>query len=511
MEYIPVAPTQRAPLGSTPTALGLSADGNLLYAVASGNNAIVVADVSGERAELLGAIPTAWYPTAVRGLDDGRLLYLNGKGSGSHPAPRGPDPNRRGEEQQYVAAIETGSLGVLPPLSDRLFQQLTRRVITNTPYRDELLDNAAGSPIPARPGEGSPIRHVVYVVKENRTFDQVLGGLDEANGDPTLVVFGDGVTPNHHKLAREFVLLDNFYATGSVSADGQNWSAGAMAGDYVEKLWPSYYGRRRQVYDFEGGAPTAAPPAGYLWTNALGRGLSVRNYGMWTVLMPDGAVAVLDPALASHTNLEFPPFDLNVPDGDRVDVFLEDFGRLQAAGRLPRLMMVRLPGGHTAGREPGKRTPRAMMAEHDLALGRLVEGVSRSKAWARTAIFIVEDDAQDGADHVDSHRSLAFIVSPYAKRAAIDSTLYTTSSVLRTIGLLLGLRPMSQFDAAATPMANAFTVEPDQTPYEAVEPKVDLQERNPAGVGGRSRRVDNKFPLFFSRPWVRKSPPGHPL
>ena len=508
LEHIPVAPTPRAPLGSTPTALGLSADGKLLYAVASGNNTIVVSDVSGPRAELLGAIPTGWYPTAVRGLRDGRLLYLNGKGNGSHAAPLGPDPNRRGEEQQYVASLETGSLGILPPLSARLYQRLTQRVIANTPYSDELLANAfpenagipAGNPVPARLGEESPIRHVIYVLKENRTFDQVLGGLEGAKADRGLVVFGDGVTPNHHKIAREFVLLDNFYATGSVSADGQSWSAGAMAGDYVEKMWPSYYGRRRQVYDFEGGEPTAVPPAGYLWTNALGRGLTVRNYGMWTARGSDGAAAVLDPALAPHTNPEFAPFDLDVPDQERVDVFLQDFERLEAAGALPRLMMVRLPGDHTAGREPGKRTARAMMAEHDLALGKLVEAVSRSKPWSRTALFIIEDDAQDGADHVDSHRSLAFIVSPYVKRGAIDSTLYTTASVLRTIGLILGLRPMSQFDAAATPMANAFTAKPDPKPYEAVEPRVDLQELNPAGAGGRSRRVENRFPLFFSRP-----------
>ena len=209
---------------------------------------------------------------------------------------------------------------------------------------------------------------------------------------------------------------------------------------------------------------------------------------------------MLDPALAPHTNLDFPPFDLAVSDQERVDVFVEDFKRLEATGKLPRLMMVRLPGDHTAGREPGRRTPRAMMADHDLALGKLVEAVSRSESWSRTALFIIEDDAQDGADHVDSHRSLAFVVSPYAKRGAVDSTLYTTASVLRTIGLILGLRPMTQFDAAATPMAGAFTAEPDPKPYEAVEPQVDLEERNPAGLGGRSRRVDNRLPLFFSRP-----------
>ena len=489
-----------------PTALGLSADGKFLYSVASGNNAIVVTDVTNERTELVGVIPTGWYPTAVHALSDGRLIYLNGKGNGSHPAPRGPNPNRRGEEQQYVAALEVGSLGFLPPLNRELFRQLTSRVIANTAYEDGLLDDAgipAGNPIPARPGGVSPIRHVIYVVKENRTYDQLLGAFKGGNGDPGLVVFGDAITPNHHKIAREFVLLDNFYATGSVSADGQNWTAGAIANDFVEKMWPSYYGRRRQVYDFEGGETTAVPAAGYLWTNALGLGLSVRNYGMWTAPGhgETGSVRVLDPALAPHTNREFPPFDLDVSDQTRVDVFFRDFKRLEASGELPRLMMVRLPGDHTAGREPGKRTPRATMAEHDLALGRLVEAVSQSKSWPETAVFIVEDDSQDGADHVDSHRSLAFVVSPYAKRGVVDSTLYTTTSVLRTIELILGLRPMSQFDAAATPMANAFTPQLDTRPYEAVQPQADFDERNPSGAGGRSRRVQNCIPPLFSISW----------
>jgi YVTN family beta-propeller protein len=412
LEQIPVSPTAAAPVGSMPTALALSADGKLLYVAASGNNAIVIADVSGGRAELVGAIPTGWFPTAVLALKDGGFAYLSGKGSGSRPNPRGPDPTRRGEARDYVAALETGSLGILPRLDQQQRAALTVQFIENTPYEDGLLDDAgvpAGNPIPNRPGDPSPIEHVIYVIKENRSYDQVLGDLERGNGDPKLVVFDERTTPNHHKLAREFVLLDNFHTTGSVSADGQNWSAGALANDYVEKLWPSYYGRRRRIYDFEGGEPTAVPAAGYLWTNAIGCGLTVRNYGVWTGPPRTGSTmaGVGDPGLLPHTNRAFAPFDLDVREEERVDEFLREFQELSAAGRLPRLMLVRLPGDHTAGREPGKRTPQAMVAEHDFALGRLVEAVSRSEAWDRTAIFIVEDDAQDGADHVDAHRAPA--------------------------------------------------------------------------------------------------------
>ena len=493
LEQITISPTPNAPLGSLPTALALSNDGTRIYMVASGNNAIVAADISAGRAEILGGIPTGWFPTAVTELPNGNIAYLNGKGNGSRPNPRGPDPTRRGERSDYIAAHETGSLGVVVPLNTELFQLTTSRVIANTPYSDNLLVDAGvpkGSPIPNRPGEPSPIRHVVYVVKENRSFDQIFGDFDGANGDPKLVVFDKQVAPNHRKLAREFVLLDNFYTNGSVSADGQNWSTGALANDYVEKLWPSYYSRRRNVYDFEGVEPAAVPPAGYLWTNALGAGLSVRNYGMWASREEDSGANFIDPRLAEHSAARYPPFDLDVADSERVDVFLSDFDRLAAAGTLPRLLAVRLPGDHTAGREPGKRTARAMFAEHDYNLGRLVEGVSKSEAWNSTAIFIVEDDAQDGADHVNAHRAPALVVSPHARRGAVDSTFYSSTSVLRTIELILGLQPMTQFDATATPLFRSFLAKSDNRPYEAVKPDVDLDERNPAGPGGRSRRVE---------------------
>ncbi len=497
LERIPVSPTRGAPLGSLPTALALSADGNRLHMVASGNNSIIVADISAGRAELIGAIPTGWFPTAVTELPDGGLAYLSGKGSGSRPNPDGPDPTRRGADSDYVAALETGSLGLLPTLTPDILALTTRRVIANSPYSDDLLTLAGapeGNPIPNRLGDPSPIEHVIYVIKENRSFDQIFGDFDGAAGHKDLVVFNKDVTPNHRKLAREFALLDNFHANGSVSADGQNWSAGAVANDYVEKLWPSYQARRRDIYDFEGTEPTAIPPAGYLWSNAVGAGKSVRNYGMWGTRGPSGRTRFSDPALAPHSHPDYPPFDLDIPDTERVDVFLRDFSARQVAGSLPKLMLVRLPGDHTAGREAGKRTARAMVADNDYALGRLVEAVSESDAWAKTAIFVVEDDAQDGADHIDAHRAPALVVSPYSRGRGTDSTFYSSTSVLRTIELILGLRPMTQFDAAATPLFRSFGNDADTRPYEAVEPAADRNQRNPDGGGGRSRRVRLRGP-----------------
>ena len=496
LERIGVSSTPHAPAGSTPTALALGPEGRYLYVVTSDNNAVVVVDVSQGRARVAGAIPTAWYPTDVTVTDGGTLLYLNGKGAGSYALPGGPDPTQRGAEADYVAARQTGSLGILPLPGEDEMDQLTRRVIDNSLFDESLLNDAgvpAGNPIPNRPGLASPIRHVVYVIKENRTYDQVLGDVEIGRGDRALAVFGESVTPNHHKLSREFVLFDNFHTDGDVSADGLSWAVSAMATDFIQKLWPGYYGRRRKVFDFEGGDPTAIPPARYLWSNALAARLTVRNYGLWTVSTKRGPV-VKDPGLTAHTARDFPPFDLDIADAARVDVFLRDLARFEASGELPRLILVRLPGDHTAGRAPGKLTARAMMAEHDYALGRLIEGLSRSRFWPETAVFVIEDDAQDGADHVDSHRSVLLAASPYTKRGFVDSHRYSTTSVLRTIELILGLRPMTQFDAAAEPLWRAFQTEADPRPYKAVKPKIPTDEKNPAGKGGKARRVEHRRP-----------------
>jgi YVTN family beta-propeller protein len=509
LETINVAMTPREPVGMTPTALALSSDRNKLFVVCSDANAVAVADVTEASSLVLGFVPTGWYPTAVRSLDDGRLLVLNGRGQHSYPNPDGPSPLKvpsvpyngvRSDE--YVARIQTGSMSVIDAFDDEDdLAAYSKTVLANSPYRDALLDQVPappGSVIPSRPGDPSPIQHVIYVVKENRTYDQVLGDLGKGNGDPSLALFGEKVVPNHRKLALEFVLLDNFYVNADVSADGHNWSTSAIANDYVQKMWPNSYAGRRKTYDYEGGEPAALPPAGYLWNNAMQAGLSLRNYGWWCSNGPRAATgekqiaSVRDPALASVTNMNYRGFDLDYPDLDRVRIFLADLAAFEKSGDMPKLITLRLPNDHTSGTAAGKIAPLSAVADNDAALGQIVEAVSRSRFWPSTAIFVIEDDAQNGADHVDSHRSPAFVISPYTRRGAVDSTMYNTTSVLRTIELILGLHPMTHFDAAARPMFNAFATEPDTRPYEAEQPRIALDQRNPASapMAARSAQFD---------------------
>jgi hypothetical protein len=298
------------------------------------------------------------------------------------------------------------------------------------------------------------------------------------------------VTPNHHALAEEFVLLDNFYVESEVSADGHEWSMGAYATDFVEKHWPLSYGshaKGKLPYPSEGGFDAAARPAGgYIWDRAIEAGVSVRSYGEWV----SNGKNPEDPGKAKVKALEgrFDPFfrgyDMRYPDVKRAERFISELKRFESEGEMPRLQIVRLPNDHTSGASPGLPTPTAHVGDNDLALGRLVEAVSLSKFWPTTAIFVVEDDAQNGSDHMDAHRTVAFVAGPYARRKVVDSTLYSTSSMLRTIGLILGLRPMSQFDAAAQPMFDCFQAQPDLTPYVCRPATVDLEELTPKPAGG---------------------------
>jgi YVTN family beta-propeller protein len=508
VETINLAMTPRQPVGMTPSALAVSAQGDRLYVVCSDANAVAVVDIAQDRSDVLGFIPTGWYPTAARALEDGRLVVLNGRGLRSFPNPQGPNPLRKPElvhlgvkAVEYVGRIQTGTASFIDALTDDRLRDYSKTVLANSPYRDARLDDAgiAGTgPIPNRPGAASPIEHVIYIVKENRTYDQVLGDMKEGNGDASLVLFGERITPNHHKLAREFVLLDNFYVNSDVSADGHNWSTAAIASDYVQKMWPNSYASRRKLYDYEGQEATALPPAGYLWTNAAAAGVTMRNYGYFAsnlkTAAPDGTQveAVRDPVLRKVTNLHYRGFDLEYPDVERAKTFLRDLSEFQNTGQMPRLIFMRLGNDHTSGTSPGKIAPLSSVADNDSALGTIVEAVSHSRFWPKTAIFVLEDDAQNGPDHVDSHRSAAFVISAYAKRHAVDSTMYNTTSVLRTIELILGLNPMTQFDAAARPMQSAFQATADPAPYAAERPRVALDERNPAAspTSARSLRLD---------------------
>ena len=434
VETINIAMTPRQPLGMTPSALALSADQSRLYVVLSDANAIAVVDVTDARSRVMGFIPTGWYPTAARVLPDQRLVVLTGK----------------------RLRFGTGTAAFIDPFGDGELSNYTRTVFENSPYRDELLDRVPippNNPIPGRPEEKSPIEHVVYIVKENLAYDQVPGGLGNA-------------TPNHQKLAREFVLFDNFHAISDGAADGHNWATAAIAPDYVQKLGSNSYA----------GDPAALPPAGYLWTQALARGLSVRNYG-WLVnnkakAGQDGIQvdSVRDASLKPVTNFYYRGFDLQYPDVERAMVFLRDLVQFDASNNLPRLIVMRLGNDHTSG-----AAPLPAVADNDYALGLIVEALSRSKFWPKTAIFVLEAAARDGAD---SHRSPAFVVSPFTRRAIVDSTMYNTTSMLRTIELILGLRPMTHFDAGARPMFAAFQANPDARPYTAEKPKIPLDRRN---------------------------------
>ncbi|MBA2301844.1 MAG: hypothetical protein H0W08_04355 [Acidobacteria bacterium] len=329
----------------------------------------------------------------------------------------------------------------------------------------------------------------------------MLGDLERGNGDPTLAIFGEEVTPNAHALARDFVTLDNFYVDAEVSYDGHAFSTAAYATDAIEKMWPTNYGRRGGVYTSEGGwgdrnayGNLSAPADGYIWDFATRAGISVRSYGEFAEWEKEwGTVKARVPELQGKVHPAYPPYDLDIPDARRVDVWLEEFRQFEKGGGLPRLNIIRLGNDHTLGTRPGAPTPRAMVAENDVALGRLLEAISGSVFWKESAIFVLEDDAQNGPDHVDSHRSIALVVSPFTKRRALDSTLYTTSGLLRTMELILGLPPMSQYDAAATPMYNAFQPKPDATPYRGLPARIRLDERNGADAWGAAASIAMNF------------------
>jgi YVTN family beta-propeller protein len=495
VETIFAALYPQAPPGSTPNSLALSPDELTLFVANADNNTVAVFDVSRPgKARSLGFIPAGWYPTSVRVTVDGKkLLIANGKGIIPRANPLGPRPGEdtsTNRTVQYIGSLLRGTLSIIELPAGKTFEQqmagYTARAYQCSPLRPDASVSAsipAGNPIPAKPGAASPIKYCLYIIKENRTYDQVLGDMPEGNGDPKLCLFPERVTPNMHALAREFVLLDNFYVDGEVSADGHEWSMGAYATDFVEKMWPLDYGHNQSgkfPYPSEGNFPVAVPAGGYLWDRAREAGVSYRSYGEFVT--PGRTLA--DPgrsrirALDGHYDQWYRGFDLGYPDVKRVERFISELKRFENEGDIPRLQILRLPNDHTHGASVGFPTPTAYLGDNDLALGRLIEAVSRSKFWPQTAIFVVEDDAQNGPDHVDAHRTTAFVISPYAKRHAVDSSMYSTTSMLRTMELILGLKPMSQFDAAARPMFNAFQSDPDLHPYQARAANVNLEEKN---------------------------------
>jgi YVTN family beta-propeller protein len=466
-----------SPAGSTPNAVALSNDEKLLFIANADNNCLAVFDVKEPgNSKSIGFIPTGWYPTSVKVFNK-KIWVTNGKGSRSLPNPKGPNPYLpRTDSTQYIAGLFKGTLSIIPQPASDILSLYSTATYKNSPYNKEIekiADGEEGNPIPRKQGDPTPIKYVFYIIKENRTYDQVLGDMKEGNGDSSICLFPQKVTPNHHALAREFVLLDNFYVNAEVSADGHNWSMAAYANDYVEKTWPTNYGSRGGTYDYEGSREIAFPKDGFIWDYCQRAGVSYRSYGEF---VDDGKSGVK--SLKGHIDTDFPSYDLSIPDMKRFERWQHDFDSLVARDELPRLSTIRLPNDHTSGARVGSPTPRAMVAENDMALGKLIEHLSKSKVWKESAVFILEDDAQNGPDHVDAHRSVAFVISPYVKRQQVISRMYSTASMLRTMELILGLPPMSQYDAAATPMWECFTSTTDLTPYQWNPASYDMKEMN---------------------------------
>ena len=512
-QTISLQPFQLKVAGVAPNALAVSPDGKTLYVACGGINAVAV--IRTAEAHIEGLIPSAWYPNDLRLSPDGKYLVVAnlmgvGPGGNSHDVEQmakedglniQPGPTRR-----YVHS-DRSSVQVIPVPDAAQLAGYTTAVAENNHLLlrgSETATAAPGGrpelkplPVPLRAGDPSLIAHVVYIIKENRTYDQVFGDLAQGNSDPTLLVYGPDVTPNQHRLAEQFVLLDNFYATGGNSADGHQWLTQAAETDYC--YWPGYDGRS---YPFEGSDPIAPASSGFIWDAALGRKKTVEDFGEY-VGIPAGGLQRNERAklmaewrngadLSGRLNIvapiaslnrilakDFPYWTLAVPDVVRGQIFLKHLQAWEKKGEMPNLVLVQLPNDHTAGTDPGMPTPKALVADNDLALGQIVEGLSRSRFWKSMAIFAVEDDAQSGIDHVDGHRTVALAIGPYVRRGSVDSTFYSHPSMLKTIELMLGLPTLSLFDLIANDMRNSFQSAPDFTPYTAQAPRQSLVELNP--------------------------------
>ncbi len=496
--------------GASPNALAFDKKGRTLYVANGTQNAVAVIgfDPGDRESKLTGLIPVGWFPgalafDAVRGV----LAVANIKGHAA--VPKKDNDGKTGfNSHQYNGSVSLVPLPKkrdLPKLSETVMRNLRREAIvaSKLPPRP----GQPARPVPERIGEPSPIKHVVYVIKENRTYDQVFGDIKEGNGDPALCIFGDHVTPNQHKLVREFVLLDNTYCSGILSADGHQWSTTAFSTDYMEK---SFAGFPRSYPDGMGedeDDALAYSPGGFLWDNALKHGKTLRDYGefaapavKWRDPKRKGSPQFMDcfrqwkgesddvlfssyPMVASlkpHMPTNYVGWGMEVPDQYRADFFIRELKAAEEKGEWPSLILICLPNDHTSGTSKGSPTPASCVADNDLAFGRIVEAISKSRFWPETAIFGIEDDPQAGWDHVSGYRTTAYCISPYAKRGAVVSTQYNTTSLIRTMEQILGLPPMNQFDASATPMSECFTDRPDFTPFTAVPNNIPLDQMNPA-------------------------------
>ncbi len=486
-------PMAELPFGSAPNSLAVSPDGKTLYVANGGNNLIAVIDLATDKVK--GLIPTGWYPGAlVLNRDGDKLFVANTKGAGT----RYLTPNAKG----YKSNDHLGSVSFIPVPDKNILEEYTVKAATHmrlpriiqAMHLEKVKEKIV--PVPTKPGEKSVFKHVLYIIKENKTYDQVFGGLKQGNGDSSLCQFGRNVTPNHHALAENFVLLDNTYCNGVLSADGHQWTNEGYVTDYLEKSFGGFI----RSYPYRGDDPLAFASSGFIWDQVLEKGLSFRNYGEFVdeVLEPknvtwsqayedykNNSKKIKITAKSQLHTLEpyncptFPGFTGRIPDVYRAGEFIKELHTYEEKNELPNFMMMLLPNDHTVGVNEGYPTPAAAVADNDFALGQIVEAISKSKFWKETVIFVIQDDPQTGLDHVDGKRTVALCISPYTKRAEVISTHYNQNSVLRTIELILGLPPMTQFDLVAEPMTDCFTNKPNFTPYNVLPNQIPLDQMNP--------------------------------
>ncbi len=491
---ISVSINSTLPFGNAPNSITISRNDKLLYVANGTENSICVIDLS-DNNKIIGLIPTGWYPGAVI-FDkyEEYLIVANTKGIGSR--------NMKAGQYGFNTHNHMGTISIIPKPSKEQLNEMTDVVKENNSFdrmmkelnkKNKKTDKVAVSQIP---GQSSFFKHVVYIIKENRTYDQIFGDLPQGNGDSSLVHFGREVTPNHHALAEEFVLMDNYYCSGILSADGHQWTNEAYVTDYIEK----FFGDFPRSYPYDGGDPLAYSPTGFIWDNVTSHGLTYRNYGEFVD-------AVIEPRNATFTEIyndfingtgkikihaksnlpQMEPFTCptyigfpeKVSDQYRAEEFIKELKEFEKNDNFPNFVIMLLPNDHTSGTEPGKPTPRAAVADNDLALGKIVEAISHSKFWKETCIFVTEDDPQAGLDHADGHRTVGLVISPYTKRHKVISTNYTQINMFRTIENILGIPPLNKFDLTAEPMTDCFTNNADIKPYKAIPNNIPLNEINP--------------------------------
>jgi YVTN family beta-propeller protein len=497
LEIISTSLYESSPEGSTPDGVAVSPDGKSLFVVNADNNDVMVADLADPKvSRVVGFVPVGWYPTAV--LSDGKKLFVaNGKGLESAPSVPAKQPDHRkvgGIEFDAPLDILSGSVSVIDPPDPAKLADYTRQVRANSPYTPETMKLSSlpnDSIIPSKVGDPCPIKHVLYIIKENRTYDQVFGDMTDksgkhiGNGDPKIAMFGNDITPNQHQLAREFALFDNLYCNSEVSVDGHAWCDSAMANDWNQRNWITSYTKHGHL---PGNDETEATVSGHLWDACRRAGISYKCYG-------EGSVFVPSANRGTWSNAR------NARDPEKAAGWIKDLHDSEATGNLPSFMIMSLGENHTKGTTPGAFTPQSCVASNDQAVGQIVDALSHSKFWNDTAIFIIEDDAQNGPDHVDAHRTAGLVISPYVRRGVVDSTHYTQMSMVRTIELILGLPPLTQYDAAGVPMFNAFTKKPgDAIVYNNIPQKIDLTARNTAKSPGAQASAKMDFDDYDDAP-----------